>query len=821
MAVVKNLMVRSGADFSALYKEMNRAQKRMSAFQKGISKTMKVLGITLGSLAVGKLIKDSISAAMNVENSMLQIQRTMGDSANAFNEWAQTQAKAFGMAREEAFKYGATYSNLISSFTKDTQETARYTTELLKASAVVASATGRTMEDTMERIRSGLLGNTEAIEDLGIHVNVAMLESTEAFRQFARGRSWQQLSFQEQQQIRLLSILEQANLKYGDSLAGTTQTRQLMFLATLKNIRLNLGQAFLPIYNTVLPILTALASKLEYVTAILAQFMQALFGTKQAQQHVKTAQAQAEAVEELGDATAKAGKQAKGALAGFDEINQLADKSAGTGEVAIGGVGVDTEAVAEGGIIGNTMTAVSEKAQEMAAKVKAAYGELSSFIKRHSDIIIAALAGVGAALATYFAAKNWSTIAKTITTIFSGMSKAIGGALGALVSPLGLIATGIAAATTAFVYFYRTNERFRGVVDSILQTIGEVAIWLWQNVLVPLGQFLASIFVSAWEGVKRVVESFYRSVLIPLGDFLKWFWNTILVPVARVLIDVFAVAFEIVASVAKALWQNVFVPLASFITGVFVSAMKGLVDIMSYWWNSILRPLASFISTIFKPVIEALSNAFLYLWNNVLLPLIQFMAGNFKTVFESVTASIKSIIDGLKSAFMGFINFITGVFTLNWQRAWLGIKDIFSGVLDAIKGIFRNTINGIVEIANRFIDSWNSIKLKVPEISIPFVGTFGGFTISLPKIQRIPRLAQGGIIDSPTLAMLGEAGREAVLPLENNTGWIDELANKIASIVGTGETTIIVKVGEDTLAEKVISNINRRNRIAGRTVIQL
>ena len=82
-------------------------------------------------------------------------------------------------------------------------------------------------------------------------------------------------------------------------------------------------------------------------------------------------------------------------------------------------------------------------------------------------------------------------------------------------------------------------------------------------------------------------------------------------------------------------------------------------------------------------------------------------------------------------------------------------------------------------------------------------------------------MAQGGIIDSPTLAMLGEAGREAVLPLENNTGWIDELANKIASIVDTGETTIIVKVGEDTLTEKVVSNINRRNRIAGKTVLQV
>ena len=816
MAVVKNLMVRSGADFSALYREMNKAQKRLSTFQKGINKAMKVLGITFGSLAVGKLIKDSISAAMSVENSMLQIQRTMGESANSFNEWAQIQAKAFGMAREEAFKYGATYSNLISSFTKDTQETARYTTELLKASAVVASATGRTMEDTMERIRSGLLGNTEAIEDLGIHVNVAMLESTEAFRQFARGRSWQQLSFQEQQQIRLLSILEQANLKYGDSLAGTTQTRQLMFLATLKNIRLNLGQAFLPIYNTVLPILTALASKLEYVTAILAQFMQALFGTKQAQQHVKTAQAQAEAVEELGDATAKAGKQAKGALAGFDEINQLADKSAGTGEVAIGGVGVDTEAVAEGGIIGNTMTAVSEKAQEMAAKVKAAYGELSSFIKRHSDIIIAALAGVGAALATYFAAKNWSTIAKTITTIFSGISKVVSGAIGAILSPIGLIATGIAAATTAFVYFYRTNERFRGVVDSILQTIGEVAIWLWLNVLVPLGQWLATVFIAAWDGVKIAAEWLWKNVLVPFGNFLIWLWNTILVPVGRVLIDVLSVAFSAVAYVAQSLWQNVLVPLGSFIGTVFYEAIKALIDIMSYWWNNLLRPLGTFIISVFRPIIEGLVSVFQFLWQNVLSPFVSFLTTIFKPTFDTVMTGIKETIEGLKTAFVGLINFITGVFTADWRRAWQGVRDIFKGIFDSLYSFVKIPLNLIIDAVNTLIRGLNRIRFEMPSW-IPGIGC-RSFGINIPTI---PKLAKGGIIDSPTLAMLGEAGREAVLPLENNTGWIDELANKIASIVGTGETTIIVKVGEDTLAEKVISNINRRNRIAGRTVIQL
>ena len=256
-------MVRSGADFSALYKEMNNAQKRMNSFQKGMKKALAGLGAVFGGLAVGELIKDSIRAAMDVQGSMLQIRRTMGANATVFENWAQTQAKAYGMAREEAYKYGATYSNLISSFVQDTQETTRYTIELLQASSVVAEKTGRNVEDVMERIRSGLLGNTEAIEDLGIHVNIAMLESTEAFRLFARGRSWKQLTFQEQQQIRLLSILEQAYVKYGDTLAGTVHTKQLMFIATLKNIRLNLGQAFLPVYDTILPILTDLANTLE------------------------------------------------------------------------------------------------------------------------------------------------------------------------------------------------------------------------------------------------------------------------------------------------------------------------------------------------------------------------------------------------------------------------------------------------------------------------------------------------------------------------------------------------------------------------------
>lgn len=163
-----------------------------------------------------------------------------------------------------------------------------------------------------------------------------MLESTESFKKFANGKSWQQLSFQEQHQIRLMAIMEQASAKYGDTLADNTTTRQNNFIASLKNIRLNLGQAFLPIYNAVLPALNSLASKLETVTAHIAAFTQSLFG-KATKTTVTQTQQQTGAIEDLGNATEKAGKQAKGALAGFDEINQLSDNTSGSGGGASGG----------------------------------------------------------------------------------------------------------------------------------------------------------------------------------------------------------------------------------------------------------------------------------------------------------------------------------------------------------------------------------------------------------------------------------------------------------------------------------------------------
>ncbi|MDU4320122.1 MAG: hypothetical protein E7I47_12515, partial [Clostridium sp.] len=296
---------------------------------KGLFKSLGRFVITLG---IGKALTSSIKSAMRVESAIQQITRTMGESTNQFLKWSKANALAFNMSQSDAINYGAIFSNLVSTFSNGTQQTLQYTTDLLKASSIIASGTGRTMEDVMERIRSGLLGNTESIEDLGVHVNVAMLQSTEAFKKFANGKSWDQLSFQTQQQIRLMAILEQTSNKFGGEVFNNTNSSLQQFVAVLKDVALNIGNAFLPIMNVVMPILTNFAMGLRSVTGYVAAFMQTLFGYKPSSKTgVGGATGQ---VNNLGNAATKTGEKAKKAqkevnrlLGGFDEINVLSKNS--------------------------------------------------------------------------------------------------------------------------------------------------------------------------------------------------------------------------------------------------------------------------------------------------------------------------------------------------------------------------------------------------------------------------------------------------------------------------------------------------------------
>lgn len=202
--------------------------------------------LTLPIVALGTI---GTKSAMEQEASIQQVEKIYGEASDTIKEFANNTALSYNMSSKSAYKYSQIFGNLIQSMTDDQSKNAQYTQDLLKASSVIASATGRTMEDVMDRIRSGLLGNTEAIEDLGVNVNVSLLESTEAFRRFAGDKSWNQLDFQTQQQIRLFGILEQTTKKYGDEVNVNTTSKVQKLTSKLENMGSKLSSKLLPIAN--------------------------------------------------------------------------------------------------------------------------------------------------------------------------------------------------------------------------------------------------------------------------------------------------------------------------------------------------------------------------------------------------------------------------------------------------------------------------------------------------------------------------------------------------------------------------------------------
>lgn len=880
-------------------KELGNVDKEVKSATNNIKSSFKgaaaALAVGIGTVvavvaAVAVTIKDATQEAMTFEASMQQIQRLMGSSAGAFQEWANENAVAFGMARSEAIRYGAVYANLLSSFTSSTAQTAQYTQDLLKASAVVSSSTGRTMEDTMERIRSGLLGNTEAIEDLGINVNVALIESTKAFQRFANGKSWEQLNFKTQQTIRYFAILEQAAQKYGLEIAQNTASRQAMFIAQLKDAQLALGQAFLPIYNIVLPALTGMAEALAEAMRFLAAFSQALFGynpSSQAQQ-VQTTQAQAAAVGGLGDAYEKAGKKARGALASFDEINQLAESSADAASGA-GGASADLGSALNPGAIDTN--AIPSKAQEMADRVREIFRRLQADMAAYGQRIAEAFSGVKPAMQPIIDAKE------PIMTAFQDIGRTAGELVDTFLRPLAdyLLLDFVPGIVTAFVQSFApvfadaavwSVQEFSNEFKRATQIASELLTSVW----IPNIDKVKNAFIEAFPVIAKALDSLLKNTIQPLiheiNEFIIDLSKQMTITFVPIFADAavwaikeFARTFEWAANLINDVYDSVIQPVFDLIKTIVLDTLQIVLDLWQEYGQTLLANLSEvfenirgtfqslwdeILEPIIRPFLEMLSwlwdkhlkdlvaqvgefvmkliNAALEIYNKFITPIVNWLIKTFGPTFTNIFNTVVDVIGsavgmiadiakGLLKILEGVIDFITGVFTGNWQKAWEGIKDIFSGIWEIMKGVLKGALNIIIDMINSFIRFWNTIELKVPEIDIPLVGKVGGFSIGVPKIAEIPKLAGGGIVNAndPMLAIIGDnpTQKEAIAPL-------DDLKNMIVSAVGTtflsvmqvtggnqgnNSGDIVIQIDGTTLARILTPYLNREQQRIGTSAI--
>ena len=159
------------------------------------------------------------------------------------------------------------------------------------------------------------------------------------------------------------------------------------------------------------------------------------------------------------------------------------------------------------------------------------------------------------------------------------------------------------------------------------------------------------------------------------------------------------------------------------------------------------------------------------IWNAIK----SFFTNTFNSIKSGISSMLNSISTAWNNTWNGLKNTVTNIFTGIWNF----IKGIINGILGGIEGMANGVVNGI----NKVIEVINNLSFDIPDWIPGLGGKTFGFNIPLLSPVALPRLAKGGIVNGATPLIAGEAGREAIVPLENNTGWIDKISSKITEYI--------------------------------------
>lgn len=766
MATLDELKVMIDAEIAPFRKKMKEVENQVKGTSDQVKNaTAKVreqsssIGSAFGKLAkfagfaiLGKKLLDvgmySTQTALEVAASMNQIKRQMGESSQSFLKWVNDNANAMNMGVGEATNYGAVYSNLFSGFIKDTNKLSAYTAKMLQTSAVVAEGSGRTITDVMERIRSGLLGNTEAIEDLGINVNVAMIESTEAFKKFANGQSWQQLDYQTQQQIRLMAILEQATAKYGDTLSNSVNGSISLFKSLMKDAALNLGNSMLPIINAIMPVLNSFAMVLKNVTAKLAEFIALMFNKKATVKDgvggavgdmgnaMKDAAGGAgdlaDAVDDAGDSAGgladnlgdsaknakKAAKELLGLL-GFDEINILQkpkdDDAGGSGGGGKGGKG-------KGGGGGPFKDILPEvELTDMDNQFKSIFDGLGDKLKGLFDLFKKGFDAAFRPEGIERIKTALDQIAKTLGEIatdprvvnaFNRMTEKIAYALGQIAGSLATIGVGIGVLLTESIAngLERQKERITRALVALFDNIGNIA-----EAVGNIAQAFSSAFYDVITSTGAVrIGSAIVSTLLSLtstivevgsklaGSLFKGFEKVVVTSAPKIssmlqsLLDIVAPIFETIESVVdkfgdglSSVYDEHVAPAIDSIANAF----NGLIDIIQILWEGSWKPFAEFLSNTFGISIETVAD----LLGGIILEALKLLADTIKLVADGFTAfsdwckENKEIISTIANVIGTLSTVWQGIKFLSWAEQAGGL----AGAFELLSGKVSFIVSGI------------------------------------------------------------------------------------------------------------------------------
>ena len=544
-----------------------------------------------------------------------------------------------------------------------------------------------------ERVRSGLLGNTEAIEDLGIFVNVKTIEMTDAFKRMADGKSWEQLDAYAQQQIRTMAILEQATDKYGTEVAYTTATVRSQFSAAWQDFQATWGQV---VNKVLIPALEVLTQVLDVATRGLQLIFNISGSTiEEADSIDKAAENQKKLTEEI-EETNKAQKKS---LAGFDEIQKLS-AGAETTTAGGGGNGVQIEALpilSADGI--NKADIIIETIKSKLSEVAIFFKDIwnSEPVQNFVDVASSVLGAFELFVSTIW--NNTKTNSLKTWNLIEADVKGTGENLKSLWNGV----------------WSDYSDAIDKWSPTIIEKVNTLLNSIWEDALTPGTVLIASTWEDMTKILSDVWDEYGAPILDRVGQFID---NTLLL--------------------FQSLWDNliapIVTPLLKELERVWNTSLKGLLKKLSQFIAKLITGALDIYNEFIVPVSKWFLEGF--------KPIVDFLADIFVPAIGAAIDLAATLAGDIIDALDGVIDFLVGVFTLDWDKAWQGLANIVKGV-----------INTIVDALNFVIDGLNEISFDVPD----WVPGIGGKSWNL-GFPRIPRLATGAVIppNREFLAVLGD-----------------------------------------------------------------
>lgn len=618
-----------------------------------------------------------------------------------------------------------------------------------------------------------------------------------------------------------------ASAKYRDAITTMKQAWQ-----GLKN---TLAEALLPVLQRVVVWITVAVAKINIL-------LRAIFGLKKSEPMAGATKSTNGFTTSVGKAS-KAVEKLKRQVMGFDEMNILQGKdSSGSGAADVGG-GVDLSGLEKGGMASllpedalrdleefeKKINSIVGKSKGWAAAIAVVGGALLLVIGCMSlniPMVLAgaALFGIGLSLGK---GGGFSSIADQLDSLTNGKSRWIGallmitgaglGVVGLITMNPAMIISGLALAgvglTVGFGGFGSLADYLDNLTNGASKWVSALTVVAGAIMLVvglatlnlpmaAVGIGLAGLGIAVgfgginglvdfigqiFEKIKKTVSNALKSIT---GSIKNW-WNNLNPMIKGYLTAVggfFTAAFGAI----------------TFNGGLIRKGLDIIKDGVSEWWNS--------LSTQIQNIIKGVGGVF-----QIIVGYLTINTGLINKGLENIGIAITG------KDFPGLVKGIWDSIT-KWWTANVSPKftnNFWAQKFDSIRQGARSAFNGVIGVVEKAINSiirkLNTLHWKIPSWVPALGGKSFGFNF---KTVSIPKLATGGIATRSTFANVGENGKEAILPLENNTQWMDKLAEKLAAR-STSPTKLVLMVDKKVLAEASIEGINDITRATGQLQLRL